>query len=91
MTPTTPTAEPAAAGGRGGGGGQKSEATPIIVDGIMYLPTPNNRVVALDPENAKRSGPTGSTALTRLPAASNIGRGMRDLPRRFSSTPPTAV
>src|SRR5579864_73670 len=34
---------------------QKSafEATPILVDGTMYLPTPFNRVLALDPETGK--------------------------------------
>lgn len=43
-------------GGRGGGGGgrgRSSEATPIIVNGIMYLPTPYNRIVALQPETGK--------------------------------------
>src|SRR5215470_4120852 len=36
----------------GSGGRRKSafEATPIVVDGIMYLTTPFNRVIALDPE-----------------------------------------
>jgi quinoprotein glucose dehydrogenase len=54
MSPTDQTAEPAGAGGRGGGGGgQRSEATPIIVDGMMYLPTSNNRVAAIDPETGK--------------------------------------
>lgn len=48
----SPQAEPSS-GGQRGGGGQRSEATPIIVDGIMYLPTPNNRVVAIDPETGK--------------------------------------
>src|SRR5438034_10949931 len=38
MTPQGRTPEPAGAGQRGGG--QRSEATPIIVDGMMYLPTP---------------------------------------------------
>jgi PQQ-dependent dehydrogenase (methanol/ethanol family) len=54
-------AEPAA-GGRGGGGGGRggafggmraSEATPIVVDGIMYMPTPYNRVVALEAHTGK--------------------------------------
>ncbi len=27
------------------------EATPIVVDGVMYLSTPSNRVIALDPES----------------------------------------
>ena len=29
------------------------EATPIVVDGTMYLPTPFGRVVALDPETGR--------------------------------------
>jgi len=39
--------------GRGGGaGGANSQATPIVVNGVMYLPAAN-RVVALDPESGK--------------------------------------
>ena len=33
------------------------EATPILVDGTLYLTTPFNRVIALDPAAAPRSGP----------------------------------
>jgi quinoprotein glucose dehydrogenase len=45
---------PAAAGTRGrvGAGGVNSEATPIVVGGMMYVPTAN-RVVALEPETGK--------------------------------------
>src|SRR5665213_1212663 len=44
---------PAQAAGRGGaGGGANSEATPIVVNGVMYLPTANS-VVALDPETGQ--------------------------------------
>src|SRR3989442_206555 len=43
---------PAPATGRGGGGGANSEATPIVVNGVMYVPTAN-RVVALEPETGK--------------------------------------
>lgn len=44
-----------ASGGRGGGGGGRrgSEATPIVVGGVMYLPTPYGRIVALEPESGK--------------------------------------
>jgi quinoprotein glucose dehydrogenase len=42
----------AAARGRGGAGGVNSEATPIVVGGIMYLPAPN-RVVVLESETGK--------------------------------------
>jgi len=41
------------AAGRGGGTGRiNSQATPIVVNGVMYLPAAN-RVVALDPETGK--------------------------------------
>ena len=40
------------AGGRGGPGGVNSQATPIVVNGVMYLPAAN-RVVALEPETGK--------------------------------------
>lgn len=30
------------------------EATPLVVDGVMYLTTPYNRVIALDPESGKQ-------------------------------------
>ena len=39
----------AGAAGRGGAGAVNSQATPIVVNGVMYLPAAN-RVVALDPE-----------------------------------------
>ena len=46
-------APPAAnARGRGGAGGPNSEATPIVISGVMYLPTAN-RVVALESETGK--------------------------------------
>jgi glucose dehydrogenase len=41
-----------AATGRGGPGGPNSEATPIVVNGVMYLPAAN-RVMALEPETGK--------------------------------------
>ncbi len=40
-----------AAGAIGHGGGRRSsQATPIVIDGVMYIPTPYGTVVALDPE-----------------------------------------
>src|SRR4029453_17649096 len=45
-------AAPPAATGRGGAGGVNSEATPIMVNGVMYLPT-SSRIVALEPETGK--------------------------------------
>ncbi len=47
---TTP--PPAGAAGRGGAGGPNSQVTPIVVNGVMYLPTAN-RVVALEPDTGK--------------------------------------
>jgi glucose dehydrogenase len=41
-----------AAGGRGGPAGPNSQATPIVVAGVMYLPAAD-RVVALDPVTGK--------------------------------------
>src|SRR5258708_4245010 len=48
-------AAPAAGrGGRSGGrGGRNSEASPIVAGGILYMPSPYNRVVALEPETGK--------------------------------------
>ncbi|HWF11459.1 MAG TPA: PQQ-binding-like beta-propeller repeat protein [Bryobacteraceae bacterium] len=45
-------ANPPAGAGRGGGGGANPEATPIVVNGMMYLPA-GRRVIALDPESGK--------------------------------------
>ena len=43
---------PAPPTGRGGGAGPSSEVTPIVVNGVMYLPA-SDRVVALEPETGK--------------------------------------
>jgi quinoprotein glucose dehydrogenase len=43
---------PAPAGRGGAGGGVNSQATPIVIDGVMYLPAAN-RVVALDAATGK--------------------------------------
>jgi glucose dehydrogenase len=54
----------APAGGRGGGG--NPEATPIVVNGLMYLPA-GRRVLALDPETGKEvwSAPLSVSSGTR--------------------------
>lgn len=36
-----------------GGGRRSSEATPIVAHGVMYLPTPYQTVIALNPETGK--------------------------------------
>jgi len=46
------TSAPPEGAGRGGRP-RTSEASPIVVDGVMYLPTPYNHVVALVPETGK--------------------------------------
>ena len=56
MSPAAPEAapvQPAAPGGRGGRRARGSEATPLVAGGLMYMPTPYNRVVALEPETGK--------------------------------------
>ena len=39
--------------GRGGGRTRSSEATPVMAGGLLFLPTPFNRVVALEPGTGK--------------------------------------
>jgi quinoprotein glucose dehydrogenase len=59
--PAAPAASPEGAtqgrggrGGRGGfGGGRNWSATPLVINGVMYLTTAYNRVIALEPETAK--------------------------------------
>jgi quinoprotein glucose dehydrogenase len=56
MRPAVPpatAAAPPAGRGRGGTGFSGSQVTPIIVGGVMYISTPYNRVVALDPTTGK--------------------------------------
>jgi len=38
--------------GRGGAGGANSQATPIVINGVMYVPAAN-RIVAIDPDTGK--------------------------------------
>ena len=52
LSVATPASQAAGAVGRGGGR-RSSEATPIVVKGVMYLPTPYGTIVALDPETGK--------------------------------------
>ncbi len=62
------TPAPAPAGGRGGAGGAvNSQATPIVVNGVMYLPAAD-RVVALQPDTGKeiwRHGVSGGVPSRR--------------------------
>jgi glucose dehydrogenase len=53
-----------------GGGRRSSQATPIVVNDVLYMPTPYGTVVALDPE-------TGTEAWTyKLPRGRPAGRGV---------------
>jgi quinoprotein glucose dehydrogenase len=40
-------------GGRGGSGFSASQATPLVVNGVMYISTPYGRVVAVEPTTGK--------------------------------------
>lgn len=66
--PTTP--------GRGGQGAINSQATPIVVNGVMYVPAAN-RVVALDPDTGKElwSHPIVGGAPSRRGVAHWTGEG----------------
>jgi quinoprotein glucose dehydrogenase len=69
-------------GGRGGAGGAlNSQATPIVVNGVMYVPTAN-RVVALESETGKEiwSYRLAAGAPSRRGVAYWAGQGA-DLPR----------
>src|SRR6266550_521652 len=52
LQPDAPAPATAAGSGRGAGAALNSEATPIVVAGVMYVPAAG-RVVALDPETGK--------------------------------------
>src|SRR5436309_9807093 len=51
---TPPAGAAGGRGQRGGGGGGRVETTPIVAGGMMYFPTPNGKVVALEPETGKQ-------------------------------------
>src|SRR4051812_5825532 len=64
-------AAPAPSTGRGGAGGVNSEATPIVVNGVMYV-TAANHVLALEPETGKEIWQhvvTGGAPFRRRPFA----------------------
>jgi quinoprotein glucose dehydrogenase len=54
VVPAPAPAAPVAGGGRGGSRNRASQATPLVAGGMMYLSTPYNRVVALEPETGKK-------------------------------------
>jgi quinoprotein glucose dehydrogenase len=84
---TTPPAASAAGRGRGRGGGAgfaSSEATPLVVNGIMYLSTPYYRVVALDAGTGKE------VWAYQLPSGNPSTRGVEYWPGD-ARTPPQIV
>jgi quinoprotein glucose dehydrogenase len=70
--------------GRGGSGLAGSEVTPIVADGVLYLSTPYNRVVALDPTTGKEIW------VFTLPSGSPSTRGVEYWPGD-AETPPQIV
>ena len=70
--------------GRGASGLAGSETTPIVADGVMYLATPYNRVVALDPTTGKELW------VFLLPSGSPSTRGVEYWPGD-AQTPPQVV
>jgi quinoprotein glucose dehydrogenase len=70
--------------GLGASGLAGSEVTPIVADGVMYLATPYNRVVALDPTTGKEMW------VFLLPSGSPSTRGVEYWPGD-AQTPPQIV
>ena len=69
-----------------GGSGPRSQVTPIVVDGVMYLPAAD-RVVALDPATrAVRSGGIRSPTARRRDVVCPIGLAMTRTPARIIVT-----
>ena len=69
---------PSAASKKKGGGGDDSEATPIVVSGVMYLPA-TGRVVALAPETGKE--------IWSFPVNGVSRRGVAYMPAEGSNPP----
>jgi len=82
MKPVAPPADAAGASavapgrgrGSGGSGFSSSEVTPIVANGMMFLPTPYGRVVAIDPTNGSEIW------VFQLPSGSLSTRGVEFWP-----------
>jgi quinoprotein glucose dehydrogenase len=72
-------------GGRGGGRFAPSEATPLVVNGVMYLSTPYGRVVALDPTTGKE------VWVYKLPTGQPATRGVEYFPGDEKTAPQIVV
>jgi glucose dehydrogenase len=55
--------------GRGGQPRSGFQTTPIFVDGTLFLTTPTNQVIALDPERGTERGGTTRSPSTLRPAS----------------------
>ena len=77
-------AAPGRGRGRGGSGFAAGQTTPLVVNGVMYIATPYNRVVALDPTTGKEMW------VFQLPAGNPSGRGVEYWPGD-AQTPPQIV
>jgi glucose dehydrogenase len=65
------------ADGKHGGPRSGFEATPLLVDGRLYVTTPFNRIVALDPASGKQLWAYDPKIDTRLPVGDGlISRGL---------------
>ena len=72
-------------GGRGGGGGfAGSQVTPLVINGLMYLATPYNRVVAVEAVTGKE------VWVYQLPSGNPSSRGVEYWPGD-AKTPPQIV
>src|SRR5262245_56714977 len=69
---------------RGAGGFASGETTPLVINGVMYVSTPDGRVVALDPTTGNEKWVFG------LPTGSPSTRGVEYF-RGDSTTPPQIV
>ncbi|TAK14185.1 MAG: pyrroloquinoline quinone-dependent dehydrogenase [Acidobacteria bacterium] len=81
-----PPAAPAGrGGGRGGGSGLRaSEATPLVINGLMYIPSPYGQVVALDAVTGKE------VWVYKLPSGNPAERGVEYF-AGDATTPPQIV
>jgi quinoprotein glucose dehydrogenase len=81
-----PASYAAVGGSRGGAGGlQGSQATPLIVNGIMYIASPYGRVVALDPTTGKE------VWVYTLASGSPATRGVEYFPGDATTAPQIVV
>jgi len=83
--PAPPTPPPGGRGrGRGGAGFASSEATPLVINGLMYTSTPYYRVVAIDAATGKEAW------AFQLPSGNPSTRGVEYWPGD-ARTPPQIV